>query len=171
MLRLSQYITSTPPILFIGDIILLYSLFYAGSSNIRTFTTTNKKAIIEDLKIDPTASITVITLIIAAVTILASVSGEHYRTDQGAILRGYQWLAGAALSAIAQLLLTRNIYGLTAYLTLAATDSLWWCLAWALWALFQALIPNAGWVLLLGIGPLGVLIVSMVNLVTMLGPD
>jgi hypothetical protein len=171
LLEISESITSTPPILFVLDILLIYLGFYICSSQVRDWATTNKIRIMDDLKIDPTAILIVITLIIAAVTMLAAVGGERSHHDQDAINRGYQWLAGAALFSFGQLILTRQVSGFTVYLAVAATDSLWWCLAWSLWALFQTLIPKAGWTLIFALGPIAVVMVTLGNVLNMLGPN
>ena len=165
--HISSYFATVPARYLAPDVIALYLAAYCCSSKIRAYATAHAGAIADALKIDPTASVTVIGLIIAAVAILAVfVTSSNAHTSAIAMMDS-EWLAFAALFAFAQLLLTRQVTGFTSYLADAATGSLWWCLSWSLWVLFQTLAPNAGWMIILAAAPVGVLVISTFDLKSM----
>lgn len=145
-------------------VVALYSAGYLFSSSIRRFVTGHPGLIAENLESGATASITVFTLIIATVAILATFGagklGQNLRI-------GYEWLAVAMLSSLAQFLLTRQVSPLTSYAAVAATDSLWWSLTWSIWALYQAVLPDEGWTVILAIAALAVAFMSIVNVRSM----
>lgn len=168
LLRVNAYVTGISALWFGPDIVVAYAIAYLSSQRIRNFASQNAGSITENLQVNAVASITVVTLIIAAVTILATL-GEAHPSDQreGPIHTGFEWLASASLFAIGQLLLTRQVTVWTSYFAVAFTDSLWWCLSWSLWVIFAAMVPGAAWIIILAIAPIGVVLATAFNLASM----
>ena len=110
------------------------------------------------------ASITVFALIIATVAILSTLGAGHLGEN---IRIGYEWLASVTLFSLAQFLLTRQVTAWTSYLAVAATDSLWWCLSWSIWSVYDAILPNEAWIVILAMAPFGVAFTTALSLNSM----
>jgi hypothetical protein len=137
------------------------------SPRIRKFASGKAVAISESLEVNAAYSVTVIALVIAAVAILGPLGNQGSIQERLSIHRGLEWLAAATLFALAQFILTRQVGPVFIYLAVAMTDSLWWCLSWALWLVYRALLPNDAWTTVLLIGPLGVAFMVGLNVVNM----
>jgi hypothetical protein len=157
-------IASVPVFWVAPDIFAVYAIAYLLVPDIRKFTVKRVGSISENLEANSVASLTVFTLIIATVAILATVGTGHLGNN---IRVGYEWLAAATVFSLAQFLLTRQVTAWTTYSAVAATDSLWWCLSWSIWAVYDALLPDDGWIFVLAIAPFGVALTSVLNLNSM----
>lgn len=144
------------------DLSVLYALAYI-SPLIRGFASSRAGTIVESLP-DTRTSVTMLALIVASTALLANISS---RQQDKSFESEYGWLAAAMLFALAQMLLTTQVTGWTSYFAAASIYSLWWCLAWFIWFLYLTLLPNRAWVVILGIAPVGVLLVSLLNLKSM----
>ena len=146
------------------SIMILYGLAYACSPNIRTFAKKYADLIARNM---PTiaASSTMLALILAGVALLANKAQE---TSVESLECGFVWLAAATLFILTQLLLTRQVTGLSSYFSEAASYSLWWSLTWAIWSLYHVLLPDRIWTYILLIAPIGVLAMSVLNLKSMM---
>ena len=144
------------------DLLVLYVLAYLNPS-IRAFASSRAGTIVESLP-DARTSVTILALIVASTALLANI---YIRQPDKSFESRFAWLAAATLFALAQMLLTTQVTGWTSYFAAASIYSLWWCLAWFIWSLYQTLLPDRAWVIILGIAPVGVLSVGLLNLKSM----
>ena len=143
-----------------SSIMILYGLAYVYSPNIRAFARKYAGRIAQNM---PTiaASSTMLALILAGVALLARKARE---TGVESLEYGFVWLAAATLFILAQLLLTRQVTGLSSYFAEAASYSLWWSLTLAICSLYHALLPDRIWTSILLTAPAGVLAMSVLSL-------
>lgn len=145
-----------------SSIMILYGLAYVYSPNIRAFARKYAGRIAQNM---PTiaASSTMLALILAGVALLAR-EAEAKKTGVESLECGFVWLAAATLFILAQLLLTRQVTGLSSYFAEAASYSLWWSLTLAICSLYHALLPDRIWTSILLTAPAGVLAMSVLSL-------
>ena len=163
---ISSNMANISTFLLAPDVMVLYVLAYVFSSRVRASASRHAGTIVMLLP-DVRTTVTILALIMAGVAILSNVGRQVVASGSSQNLpfeNVFEWLGAATFFTLFQVLLTRHVTPATSYFASAATDSLWWCLTWAIWLLYQAILPGRGWVNLLGLAPLGVFGHSLLNL-------